>query len=93
MRFVETSQRTGRVGKGDIMVWGIAIGAYLAVGVATAIWLSARGSGEGSDRRQRSGLLALMIPEVCLLWPFILVIHLRHRRSEPSIHNDRRRLQ
>jgi len=79
--------------KGDIMAWGIAIGVYLAAGLATFVWLNLSRAGQGLGRNKRGTLLVLILPEVCLLWPFIVFVSLRRGRSGQSVRSNDEVLQ
>ena len=61
-----------------MMGWGIAIAVYVAMGAVYLVWLSGHRDGQGREQRRRNIRLAIMIPEVCLLWPFLLVLSLKH---------------
>jgi len=74
-------------------VWIVAIAVYLAAGVVTFVWLNLCRADRGLGRKKRGTLLAIMLPEVCLLWPFILFVSLRRGRSGQPARSDNETLQ
>ncbi len=66
------------------MTWLILVGAYAAIGIVIFLWQVRDMQSHGPERGKRAARTAVLFPELCLLWPFILFLKFRHAQPKAT---------
>ena len=61
---------------------------YLIVGIAVFIWQFLNRNENDPDHKKQATRAAILLPELCLLWPFILFIKFKNGKTVERVSHE-----